>query len=196
MQMELINWVFLIGDYSVAVILVLYFTIAYRTGRLSRVMFLAFWIGCLIGATWEFTFMFLGDDFAYAVNPWPFGLSGWPKKLAHSIWDGGLFMTGVLLCRSLLGRESRFLGWDWRELGIMEVWGIGQELLVEYLFNGRVWNYVPLPWNPVIIPPLPGSATTVGYTLIPQLVWVIAPIVFYYLLLKLHRRKKDSIGLS
>ncbi len=192
MQMDPINWVFLIGDFAVAVILVLYFTIAYKKGKLSRVLFYAFWIGCIIGATWEFTFMFLGDGFAYAVNPWPFGLSGWPKKLAHSVRDGGLFMTGVLLCRTILGRNSRFLIWNWYEFGIMELWGISQELLVEYLFNGRVWVYVPLSWNPVIISPLPGSATTVGYTLIPQAVWVIAPIVFYYIFVKLHKRFGES----
>jgi len=69
----------------------------------------------------------------------------------------------------------------------MEIWGILQELLVEYLFNGRVWFYVPLPWNPVIIPPLPGGANTVGYTLIPQLVWVVAPVVFYISLLWLRK---------
>lgn len=193
MQMEPINWIFLIGDYAVAVILVLYFVIGYKKGKVSKAMFIAFWIGCLIGSTWEFTFMLLGDGFAYAVNPWPWGLSGWPKKLAHSIWDGGLFMTGVLFCRKLLGADNRFTKWDWREFGIIEVWGIGQELLVEYLFNGRVWVYVPLPWNPVIIPPLPGSATTVGYTLIPQAVWVIAPIVFYYLLLKVVARYSGEV---
>ena len=64
-------------------------------------------------------------------------------------------------------------------------WGIFQELLVEYLFNGRVWVYEPLPWNPVIIPLIPGSSTTVGYTLIPKAVWVMAPIVFYYFCIKL-----------
>ena len=95
-------------------------------------------IGCLIGSTWEFTFHFLGDEFAYAVKQWPLGLSGWPKKLSHSIWDGGLFMAGVWLCFKYLPLPL-FTRFSWRELGIMEAWGIFQELLVEYLFNGRVW---------------------------------------------------------
>jgi hypothetical protein len=60
----------------------------------------------------------------------------------------------------------------------MVVWGLGQELLVEYLFNGRVWIYEPLPWNPIIIPPIPGSSTDVGYTLIPQAVWVVRRLFF------------------
>ena len=68
-------------------------------------------------------------------------------------------------------------------------WGIFQELLVEYLFNGRVWIFVPLPWNPVIIPPLRGSASlSPGYTLIPQAIWVIAPVIFYLLCLRVFKK--------
>ncbi|MBN2228290.1 MAG: hypothetical protein JW779_01780 [Candidatus Thorarchaeota archaeon] len=188
MQLEPINYVFMIGDFAVAGLLIAYFSWAYSKGKIPKSYFCMFWIGCLIGATWEFTFYFLGDSFAHATVEWPWGLSGWPKKLSHSIWDGGIFMVGVWFCLKLLGPESRFIKWNWREFSIMWSWGIGSELLVEYLFNGRVWIYEPLPWNPVIIPPLPGSATTVGYTLIPQAVWVIAPIVFYLIFLRLDRR--------
>ena len=77
------------------------------------------------------------------------------------------------------------------EFLIMLIWGIFQELLVEYLFNGRVWIYEPLPWNPVIIPALPGSATLCpGYTLIPQAIWVVAPIIFYLVCLKVFQKTK------
>ena len=196
MQIELmgpLNWIFLIGDYSVAIILVLYFTWAYRSDRISKSYWYGFWIGCLIGAVWEFTFLFLGPDFLHAALEWPWGLSGWPKKVSHSIWDGGIFMAGVLLCTKLLGSESRFIKWNWREYGIMALWGIGQELLVEYIFAGRVWIYSPLPWNPVIIPPLPGMASDIGMTLIPQATWVIAPIVFYFAFLWLERRFKAQL---
>ena len=173
-----LDYFFLIGDFSVASILVISFTLAYRKGNISFFYYRLFWIGCLIGSTWEFTFLFLGSDFLHSVKDWPFGLDGWPRKLSHSIWDGGIFMVGVLLCNKFVD-SARFLKFSWNELGIMLSWGIFQELLVEYLFNGRVWVYEPLPWNPVIIPPLLGSATTVGFTLMPQLVWVVAPIVFY-----------------
>ena len=93
-------------------------------------------------------------------------------------------MVGVYFCLKYLN-APHFHFFSKNELGIMLSWGIFQELLVEYLFNGRVWVYEPLPWNPLIIPPLPGSATEVGYTLIPQLVWVIAPIIFYTFCLRL-----------
>ena len=99
-------------------------------------------------------------------------------------------MVGIWLCIKFLP-GPHFTRFNIRELLIMEVWGIFQELLVEYLFNGRVWVYEELSWNPVIIPPLPGSATTVGYTFIPQAVWVVAPLIFYILLIKLKNAHKE-----
>lgn len=39
--------------------------------------------------------MFLGDEFLHQVKVWPYRLSGWPRKLSHSIWDGGIFMVGI-----------------------------------------------------------------------------------------------------
>lgn len=188
MQLISLDMVFMIGDFAVSIFLILLFLYLYRTGRMDKGLFYAFWVGCLIGSIWEFTFMLLGPEFAYSVNPWPFGLSGWPKKLSHSIWDGGIFMVGVWLCQRFLSHRPLFVKFNWSELGIMEIWGLFQGFLVEYLFVGRVWFYVPLPWNPVIIPPLPGGASEVGYTLIPQLVWTIAPLVFYLCLLWIRRR--------
>ena len=94
-------------------------------------------------------------------------------------------MLGIYFCQKYL-KGPLFQSFNKNELLIMLSLGIFQELLVEYLFNGRVWIYEPLPWNPIIIPPLPGSAyLSPGYTLIPQAVWVIAPIVFYFLCLKI-----------
>ena len=97
-------------------------------------------------------------------------------------------MVGVYLCKKYLP-GPHFQTFSKDELLIMLGWGIFQELLVEYLFNGRVWIFVPLPWNPVIIPPLPGSASlSPGYTLIPQAIWVIAPVIFYLLCLRVFRK--------
>ena len=102
------------------------------------------------------------------------------------------FMFGVYLCHRWLEGDL-FQGFDRKELGIMSGWGIFQELLVEYLFNGRVWIYEPLSWNPVIIPTVPGSAPlSPGYTLIPQAVWVVAPVVFYTCFLWLVKRYPET----
>jgi len=178
------DYFILVSDFSIAMAMVIGFTNAYKSGKLSTYYYKLFWIGCLIGSTWEFTFLFLGPEFLHSVKEWPFGLGGWPRKLSHSIWDGGLFMVGVYFCLKYL-QGPHFYRFSWNALGIMLSWGIFQELLVEYLFNGRVWVYEPLSWNPVIIPPLPGSATEVGYTLIPQAVWIVAPFIFYIFCLRL-----------
>ena len=186
MHMNLIDYFFLFGDYFVSLSLLVYFVRAYQKQYMSKYLICAFFVGCFIGSTWELTFHFLGDTFLHPIKVWPWGLDGLPKKLSHSVWDGGLFMIGAWLCIKFVP-GPHFTKFNSRELVIMESWGIFQELLVEYLFNGRVWVYEELSWNPVIIPPLPGSATTIGFTLIPQAVWVVAPVVFYLLLIRLKR---------
>ncbi|TFH05912.1 MAG: hypothetical protein E4H14_11785 [Candidatus Thorarchaeota archaeon] len=123
MQLLPIQYAFMVGDYAVAVILVTYFVWAYKNQKISKSYFYAFWVGCLIGAVWEFAFLFLGPDFLHAAVEWPFGFFGWPKKVSHSIWDGGVFMAGVYICNRFLGADPRFRNWSWREYGIMALWG-------------------------------------------------------------------------
>ena len=190
--MEPLAAFFMVADFSLAAFFVGLFHWLYRTEKISLAYLYAFWLGTLIGSTWEFTFLFLGPEFLHGAVEWPWGLDGWPRKISHSIWDGAIFMFGVYICHRWLGGEL-FQRFDSKELGIMFGWGLFQELLVEYLFNGRVWIYEPLSWNPVIIPTLPGSAAmSPGYTLIPQAIWAIAPIVFYVGFLWLVKRYPNS----
>jgi hypothetical protein len=51
MQLEPINYVFMVGDLAIAAILVAYFSWAYKSGKIPKSYFYAFWVGCLIGAT-------------------------------------------------------------------------------------------------------------------------------------------------
>ena len=192
--MNSIDYFFLIGDFTVAIGLIIGFIVGYKNNKINRIYFIMFCIGCLIGSTWEFTFLYLGPEFVYSVKKWPYGLDGWPRKLSHSIWDGGLFMIGVYLCKKFLS-GSLFVRFNKNELLIFLSWGIFQELLVEYLFNGRVWIYKPLSWNPIITPPVPGSAKLCpGYTLIPQTIWIIAPIIFYFICLLIIRYEKQKVN--
>jgi hypothetical protein len=190
--MEPLTAILMVADFTLAIFFVGLFHWLYRNGKIPQSYLYAFWLGTIIGSTWEFTFLFLGPDFLHGAVEWPWGLDGWPRKISHSIWDGAIFMFGVYLCHRLLDGEI-FQKFAWKELGIMFSWGIFQELLVEYLFNGRVWIYEPLSWNPVIIPTLPGSAPmSPGYTLIPQAVWLVAPVVFYFGFLKLVNTKEHQ----
>jgi len=185
-----LDYIFLIGDFTVALLLLIGFYLAKIKNQISREYYLLFWIGCLIGSIWEFTFLILGPEFLHSVKEWPYGLGGWPRKISHSVWDGGLFMMGIYFCEKYLPKPL-FRSFNKNELFVMVSWGISQELLVEYLFNGRVWIYEPLPWNPIIIPTIPGSAPlSPGYTLIPQAVWIVAPILFYFICLRLINNAK------
>tara|TARA_B100000959_G_C14988871_1_gene626831 strand:- start:3323 stop:3895 length:573 start_codon:yes stop_codon:yes gene_type:complete len=187
-----LDYFFLVGDFTVAIALAIGCIVAYKQRTINKTYYIMFWIGCLIGSIWEFTFLYLGPEFVHSVKEWPWGLGGWPRKISHSLWDGGLFMVGVFICEKYL-KGPLFKQFESSELCIFLSWGIFQELLVEYLFNGRVWIYEPLSWNPVIIPRLPGSAQLCpGYTLIPQAVWVVAPIIFYLIFLMIAEKYDDD----
>jgi hypothetical protein len=184
-----LHYFFLIGDFTVALALLVGFFLARRGIRISIAYSPLFWIGCFIGATWAFTFLFFGHGFFPPVPVWPYGLSGWPRPLSPSIWDGGIFMVGIFLCDPYL-KGPLFNSFHKNELFVMLSWGLFPELFVEYLFYGRVWIYDPLPWNPIIIPPLPGTASlSPGSTLIPPAVWVVAPILFYLICLNVMKEK-------
>ena len=58
-----LDYFFLIGDFTVAIALLIGFVFASKNNRISSEYYTLFWIGCLIDATWEFTFLFLGDEF-------------------------------------------------------------------------------------------------------------------------------------
>jgi len=74
-----------------------------------------------------------------------------------------------------------------RELAILECWGVFQSLFIEYLITIQIWIYVSPAWNQVIIPPLSGTGTSIGYTLVSHAAWITAPAVFYLVTLFLWR---------
>lgn len=144
-----------------------------------------FWIGVLIGATWEIGFYFLGPRFSTAPlyvfssePPFPVIL----LNISHCIWDGGLFMVGVLLVRILL-KPPHLMRFRWPELGVMLAWGAAQGILVELLsISGGLWLYQARWYNPSLF-----EFKGTPFTLLPILVWVIAPVAFYLLALPINR---------
>jgi hypothetical protein len=72
------------------------------------------------------------------------------------------------------------------ELAVQLVWGALQELAVELLSTGNAgWAFVTRWWNPVMF-----RYNSMDITLLPQLIWVAAPIVFYLIAIKLNARFK------
>jgi len=178
-------------DLLVALAIPLLFVFLYRTRRISRFSWLLFWIGCAVGALWEIPFYFIGPSFLsdplYVLKtPTPFPL--FLLHVMHCFWDGGLLMIGVELVKKLC-RSPHFTQFRFQELAVLLVWGGFQELAVELLSSGSSgWAYVPHWWNPSMFQ-FQGS----DITLLPQLIWVIAPIVFYVLALLLAKSVNEKL---
>jgi hypothetical protein len=56
---------------------------------------------------------------------------------------------------------------------------------VELIGNGVIWEYRVLDWNPVWL-----TIGEQGYTVLPQLIWVAAPVVYYLGVLRINRSKR------
>ena len=181
MPAEYFYWV----DLAIALCIPVLFVFLYRTRRISRFSWLLFWTGCAVGALWEIPFYFIGPYFSsdplYVLKtPTPYPL--FLLHFVHCFWDGGLFMVGVWLVKSVC-RAPHFERFRFQELGVLLVWGQLQELAVELISTGSSgWAYVPQWWNPSMFQ-FRGS----DITLLPQLIWVAAPIVFYVLAMLLRR---------
>ena len=165
-------------------------------------IFLAFWVGCLIGAVWEFAFDLLGDSFTVhdgchfvagnevclPGNPLP----RWYISLSHTIEDGAIFMVGVGLAWLILGRSrpDAFSRWHWGEFGIVWVWGVASNYVVDWISVGNTFLFIPNEYNPAYYETSLFSRTgdVLPYTVVPDAIWYVATIPFYFALLWLKRR--------
>lgn len=150
----------------------------YRRGMVDGLVWRLFWIGCLIGLTWEIPmFMLSAHDTGIPVLRWvrPLPLPYPVFMVSHTLWDGGLFLVGLWLVYKLCPAPhlERF---RWRELAVLLVYGQMSELAVEVssTFN-EGWAFLPgYWWNPTLF-----TINDHPITLMPQLVWLAAPVVFY-----------------
>mmetsp|Transcript_5705 Transcript_5705/g.7486 ORF Transcript_5705/g.7486 Transcript_5705/m.7486 type:complete len:230 (+) Transcript_5705:90-779(+) len=154
--------------------------------KLPKFVFPLYIQGCLLGATWEFGFDLLGDDFCSILiqqlrTP---GL----RAVSHSFTDGLLFILGVGLVLEWCPKPH-FSKWSGVEILMFLLWGNVQEIVVDIAGNGWIWQYHQTPYNPVMFT-LDGES----YTFIPQFVWIISPCVFYFLTLVQFSQSSPSEG--
>ena len=146
-----------------------------------------FWLGVGIGLLWEvpiFLSALYGHEPVLLFWRRP-PLSPLLFMLAHALWDGGLFLAGVGLLRFLSPTPLR-RGWRWPEVGMMLLWGQVSALAVEI---GGVrcggWVYAAdRAWNPVLL-----DCAGRPLTLLPQAIWLLAPLLYYGLALRLVARE-------
>jgi hypothetical protein len=174
-------------DFAIGAAVPLGVTVLYAAKRISAFTWKLFWIGVAIGLTWEVPLSTLDglgivDIFSFAIPP--------PAHfiviiISHTFWDGGLFLAGVLLV-NLLCSAPHFASFSARELVLLLAWGQAQELGVELLSTGSGgWAYNPSWWNPSLF-----MFNGQHITLAPQLIWLAAPVVFYFAALAVKRDEK------
>ena len=181
MSSQLFYWI----DLGIAISIPVLFICLFATGKISKFSWAMFWVGCAVGALWELPFFFIGPVFLAdplyilkAPIPYPLFL----LHLLHCFWDGGLFMAGLLLVRKLC-RAPNFVRFRWQELLVLLVWGGLQELAVELMSTGSsAWAFVPHWWNPVMF-----KFNEADITLIPQLIWVAVPVIYYIAALRVRK---------
>lgn len=162
----------------------------YRQGQLTRPQVLLFAIGSLLGVVWEGALVVLvprlteASLYSVAVEV---PVSPVIHVMSHSFWDGGLFLVGVLVVERAI-EPPHFQTFRWRELGVLVAWGQIQSLAVEITaVVVGLWMYHPTSLNPALFQ-IDGGAVTVG----PQLIWLVAAIVFYCCCLAVYRREHET----
>ena len=174
-------------DFSIGIFILFLIIALYLLKKISKFTFYLYWIGFLLGLCWELPMSISNEIGIYPVaqfiTPLPVHFS--IIVITHCFWDGGLFLFGIFLIHIIL-KKPHFEKFKYRELVILIIWGQLSELAVELLstFNDA-WEYIPYWWNPSLF-----IFNNHYITLLPQLIWLIAPIVFYLIVIKLKTRLK------
>ena len=176
---------FYLIDFTLGISICLIVSVLYVIKKIKRFTYYLYWIGFCLGMCWEFSMVFLTEMgiFAFYVYHTPLPAHFMVIVIIHSLWDGGLFLVGYGLVKKIYA-ESTLEKFNVRELGIMIVWGQLQELAVEMISTySNAWEYLLYWWNPVLF-----VFNGQNITLWPQIIWLLAPIAFYYIALKLKPR--------
>ncbi len=148
-----------------------------RRGRIDRRTWRLFWFGAFLGLFWEVPVFVLSKHGPYPLITWvrdlPLHYSIF--LLAHTLWDGALFVVGLWLVARLC-RPPTLARFRWAELAVLVAWGQISSFAVEvssvlndaWVYTAGYW------WNPTLL-------TLHGHplTLWPQIPWLVAPVVFY-----------------
>jgi len=159
------------------------FYFLYKSGRIEKFVWHFFWIGVLVGTTWEIPiFVLSGESTSIPIITWtrPLIAHYLVFMVSHSLWDGLIFVIGFWLVYRIC-RKPFFQHFRWSEILVFLIWGQASELLVELsstLNDG--WAFIHYWWNPVIF-----QFNGHNITWLMQIVWASASIGYYILLIKL-----------
>ena len=183
-KLSLAEIMFVSGEYIMAIgslitsLILLYLRVITPGG------WLCFAGGVFIGSVWENIHAVIGPSFLKLVNSQVNRiLPTYVYPFVHAIADGLVMVGGLGLAwfffRYLIDKDhiiasQRFTSYDPILLIFLLVYGLAQELIVELIFNGKVWIYQITNSNRALF-----WIGSTGYTVIPFVEWVIASIVFW-----------------
>jgi len=189
--MEFLKANFYWVDFSVGAAFPIAVYTLYKTKQVSRYIWVLFWVGFLLGLCWEIPIS-VSSKFS---STWPITRYIKPMPthwlvllISHSSWDGGLFLIGVWLVAKLCG-PAWFEKFRAKELVVFMVWGQASELWVELTSSmNDGWAYIPYWWNPSLF-----KFNGHDITPLPQLIWLAAPVVYYFTALRLKPKPEKNI---
>ena len=85
----------------------LLFIILLKTEKISREFFNLYFLGVLVGLTWEIPFALAGKSFHLILIDWPIDFP-LVRNITYSFIDGLIFIVGVLLAKAYL-KNKHFL---------------------------------------------------------------------------------------
>lgn len=162
------------------------FYVLFKTGRIEKFTWHFFWVGVLVGLTWEIPiFVLSGESTSLPLVTWfrPLIAHYGVFMISHTLWDGLLFVIGIWLVYGICHKPV-FQRFRWCEMMVLLIWGQASELLVEIssTFNDG-WAFVEYSWNPVIF-----QVNGHNITWLMQWIWAVASIAYYVLILKFKPR--------
>ena len=86
---------------------------------------------------------------------------------------------GIFFCNIILKNDDYLEKFNSKALLIMIVWGSVSEFLIDLNCNGKLWLFIENWYNPVFI-----TINGNNMTMIPQLIWLIAPFLYYISILR------------
>lgn len=161
------------------------FFLLYKLGYVSKKIITLFIIGICVGLTWEIPFALAGDSFHLILVDWPIDFP-LVRNINYAFLDSLIFLIGIFLCNKILKSDSYLYTFNSNALLIMIIWGSISEFLVDLNCSGKLWIFLENWYNPVFI-----SISGKDMTLIPQLIWLIAPIVYYLSILRFLNNSKN-----
>ena len=107
-----------------------FFIIFYKAQKISSELFTLYFLGVLVGLTWEIPFALAGKSFHLILIDWPIDLP-LVRNITYSFIDGLIFIVGILLAKVFLKNKNFLYKFDAKALSIMIIWGSVSEFLVD-----------------------------------------------------------------